>query len=86
MQFRVSTRPDGDRVWWREQGIIPGDHTNVRAATTDETTMVERILNHDSASRMPPPPQPFHVLTRAEPSTAPPSLGDRMRALLATWR
>ena len=54
MAYRVSTRPDGGRVWWEEGEAVPPDHTAVRSATAEEAALMDRILSHDAAGRTPP--------------------------------
>jgi uncharacterized protein YndB with AHSA1/START domain len=44
MSFRVSTHPDGRKLWWKEDEAIPEDHVRVRPATAEETLIMEQIV------------------------------------------
>ena len=57
MTYRVSTWPDGHRTWWIKRDPIPADHTAIREATTEESAVIDRIMAHTRAGRMPPRPQ-----------------------------
>lgn len=45
MNYRVSTKPNGDKRWWGEWDKIPLDHTDVRPATPEEAAVMHRIVH-----------------------------------------
>ena len=52
--YRVSTDPRGEPLWWQPNDVIPDTHTAIRPATLEEAKMMDRIMAHDRARRMPP--------------------------------
>lgn len=54
MNYRIATNPTGTNLWWTEAETIPTGHTNIRPATAEEAEVMDRILAHDAAGRMPP--------------------------------
>lgn len=51
--YHVTTKPDGEKRWWRPGEIPPSDHTNLRRATPEEAHIMNAILEQDAAGVMP---------------------------------
>ncbi len=47
MAYQVSTKPDGEKRWWSDHEIIPGDHIAIRPATAAETIVMDKIARGD---------------------------------------
>ena len=45
MLYRVSTKPDGGKLWWQAHDAIPPDHIAIRRATPAESTVMDLILS-----------------------------------------
>lgn len=52
--YRVSTAPDGRRVWWYHHETIPPTHAEVRDVTAEEAELIYRVRLLEDAGTAPP--------------------------------
>jgi hypothetical protein len=48
-RYRISTKPDGAKVWWQAHEAIPPNHTAIRDANAEEAALMDKLLQSKGA-------------------------------------